>query len=85
MKKLKSTCLSQLASADVILALVIPSCIVKFVAEVTVGQATNPLWYIGVLFFIVKGIDIFRCNLVFLCLIQFNTCFYKVKTCAKHC
>ena len=85
MKKLKCTCPSQLAPADVISALVIPSDIVKFVAEVTVGQATNPLWYVGVLFFIVKCVDIFRCNLIFLCLIQFDTCFYKVKTCDKHC
>ena len=51
MNKLKSTCPSQLAPADVISALAIPSDIVKLVAEVTIGQATNPLWYVGVLFF----------------------------------
>ena len=50
MKKLKSTCPSQLVPANVISAFVIPFDIVKFVAEVTVGQATNPLWYVGVLF-----------------------------------
>ena len=50
MKKLKSTCPSQFAPADVISELVIPSDIVKFVAEVIVGQATNPLWYVGVFF-----------------------------------
>ena len=51
MKKLKNTCPSQLAPANVISALVIPSDIVNFVAEVTIGQATNPLWYVGVVFF----------------------------------
>ena len=44
MKKLKRTCPSQLAPADVILTLMISSDIVKFLAEVTVGQATNALW-----------------------------------------
>ena len=79
MNKLKSTCPSQLAPADVISALAIPSDIVKLVAEVTIGQATNPLWYVGVLFF-------FYCQMykpryfsmhcgIFVSLIQFGTCF----------
>ena len=56
MKKLKSTCPSQFAPTEVISALVISSDIVKFVAEVTVGQATNPLWYVDVLFFLLSNV-----------------------------
>ena len=56
MKKLKSTCPSKLAPTDVISALVISSDIVKFVAEVTVDQATDPLWYVGVLFFLLSNV-----------------------------